>query len=59
MYSFASAKSPDRSKRCKPYLQNKWGLGAIGSGSGGKLRTSKYLVLFEFTLKEWKILALI
>ena len=59
MYSFASAKSPDQSKNCKPYLQNKWGLGGIGSGSSVKFRTSKYLDLFEFMLKEWKRLALI
>lgn len=33
--------------------------GEIGSGSTGRFRTSKYLDLFEFTLEELKILALI
>lgn len=28
-------------------------------GNSGQLRTSKYLDLFEFPLKEWTILALV
>lgn len=52
MYSFASSQPADKSRNCKPFLQSKWSLGRIGSGSSGKLSTSKYLQLFEFTLKR-------
>lgn len=52
MYSFAPLQPADKSRNCKPFLQSKWSLGRIGSGSSGKLSTSKYLKLFEFTLKR-------
>lgn len=51
MHSFAHSQPADKSRNCKPFLKSKWSLGRIGSGSSGKLSTSKYLKLFEFTLK--------
>lgn len=52
MYGFAPSQAPGKSKNCKPFLQSKWSLGRIGNSSSGKLSTSEYLHLFEFTLKR-------